>query len=387
MNAEHPLARPADETLQELAQASGSKQLGDLTASTLLGERAALLGLPRPFGGKSCSGASRLLSCDDGCIAVSLPRESDWELLPAWLEADQVDCWLGVQESLRTRSMDRMLDRGRLLGLAVSDASAPPGVTSLGPLKAVNNHAQARARRPVVVDLSVLWAGPLCAQLLGLAGAHVIKVESTTRPDGARLGNQHFYGLLNQGKRSVALNFDDPNQARVLHRLLEGADIVIESSRPRALKQLGVCPDELVNRREGLAWVSITGYGREEPEANWIAFGDDAGAAAGLSYLMKMATGNYEFAGDAIADPLTGIEAAWRAWNAWRGGRSKLISLAMKDVVGWYLSRLGEGSQFIEKFAGWWCAKPATVPTRPITGRVEPLGACTMDVIQEFNLC
>ena len=385
MNAEHPLARPADETLQELAQASGSKQLGDLTASTLLGERAALLGLPRPFGGRSCSGASRLLSSDDGCIAVSLPRESDWELLPAWLESEQIDSWLGVRKSVETQSIERLVDRGRLLGLAISDASAPPGATSLRPLNRTNGDA--RARRPLVVDLSALWAGPLCAQLLWLAGAHVIKVESTTRPDGARLGNQQFYGLLNQGKRSVALNFDDPNQARVLHRLLEGADIVIESSRPRALNQLGVCPDELVNRREGLVWVSITGYGREEREANWIAFGDDAGAAAGLSYLMKMATGNYEFAGDAIADPLTGIEAAWRAWNAWLDGRSELISLAMKDVVGWYLSRLGEESQLIEMFADWWCGKPATVPVRPISGRIEPLGTSTASVIQEFNLC
>lgn len=385
MNTEHPLARPADETLRELAQASGSKRLRDLSASTLLGERAALLGLPRPFGGKSSSGASRLLPCNDGCIAVSLPRESDWELLPAWLESNQVECWLGVEKSLQTQSIDRLVDRGRLFGLAVSDASAPPGVTGLKPIKGVDNHA--RPWRPLVVDLSVLWAGPLCAQLIGLAGAHVIKVESTTRPDGARLGNQHFYGLLNQGKRSVALNFDDPDDVRILYRLLNRADIVIESSRPRALNQLGVCPNELVNRREGLVWVSITGHGREEPEANWIAFGDDAGAAAGLSYLMKMATGNYEFAGDAIADPLTGIEAAWRAWNAWRCGRSELVSLAMKDVVGWYLSRLGEEPQLIEKFAGWWCGKPARVPIRPITVRVEPFGASTASVIREFNPC
>ena len=39
---------------------------------------------------------------------------------------------------------------------------------------------------PLVVDLSALWAGPLCAHLLGLAGARVVKVESLGRPDGAR---------------------------------------------------------------------------------------------------------------------------------------------------------------------------------------------------------
>ena len=59
----------------------------------------------------------------------------------------------------------------------------------------------------------------------------------------------------------------------------------------------------------------------------------------------------------------------------------------MKDVVGWYLSRLGEESQLIEMFADWWCGKPATVPVRPISGRIEPLGTSTASVIQEFNLC
>lgn len=386
MNAEHPLARPADKTLQKLAQATGSRHFGELRAATLLGERAALLGLSRPRGGISCSGASRLLSCNDGCIAVSLPRASDWELLPAWLETQQVKCWQVVHESLETQSVHRMLSRGRLLGLAVAEASAPPGATSLKPINEID-HSRVRAASPLVVDLSALWAGPLCAALLRLAGAKVIKVESTTRPDGARSGHQHFYGLLNQGKRSVALDFDAPEHRRVLHRLLERADVVVESSRPRALNQLGVYPEELVDRRERIVWVSITGYGREKPEANWIAFGDDAGAAAGLSYLMREATGNYEFAGDAIADPVTGVEAAWRAWNAWVNGSSELITLAMKDVVAQKLSRLGGEPRMIELFAHWWCRQPVKVPIRPIIERVDPLGASTADVIREFHLC
>ena len=386
MNAEHPLARPADETLKKLAHATGSKRLGELSASTLLGERAALLGLPRPRLGKSCSGASRLLPCNDGCIAVSLPRASDWELVPAWLESQQVRCWRDVKKALETLSVQRMQDRGRLLGLAVAEAGEPPCATNLKPINGIN-HARAHAQKPLVVDLSALWAGPLCANLLRLAGAEVLKVESTTRPDGTRFGHLNFYGLLNQGKRSLALDFDDREDRRLLHRLLERADMVIESSRPRALNQLGVCPRELVDRRQGLIWVSITGYGREEPGAHWIAFGDDAGAAAGLSSLMREATGNYEFAGDAIADPLTGIEAAWRAWNAWRGGSSQLISLAMKDVVAWNLSRLGEGPQVIEMFARWWCRQTSKVPIRPTAERVEPLGASTVSVTREFNLC
>ena len=44
------------------------------------------------------------------------------------------------------------------------------------------------AAPPRIVDLSALWAGPLCAHLLQLAGASVVKLESTRRPDGARFG-------------------------------------------------------------------------------------------------------------------------------------------------------------------------------------------------------
>ncbi|WRZ90036.1 CoA transferase [Streptomyces sp. NBC_01007] len=50
-----------------------------------------------------------------------------------------------------------------------------------------------------MVDLSALWAGPLCAHLLGLTGARITKVESAARPDGARRGSAEFYRLLHQG--------------------------------------------------------------------------------------------------------------------------------------------------------------------------------------------
>ena len=386
MNAQHPLAGPADETLKELARIAGSKRLNQLDASTLLGERAMLLGLPRPPCGQSYSGASRLLPCNNGWIAVTLPRKSDWELIPAWLERDSDESWQGLQESLQTQSVDRVVERGRLLGLAVAKASIPPHISSLSPVKPTYSYRQ-ESESPLVLDLSALWAGPLCGYLLHLAGARVIKVESTTRPDGARLGNQDFYSLLNQGKRSVAFNFKEIEGRNALRQLIEKADIVIESSRPRALRQLGVLPEELVRKRQCLVWVSITGYGRQEPEANWSAYGDDAGAAAGLCFLMWKATGQYQFAGDAIADPLTGIETAWRAWNAWLGAKSELISPSMKDVVTLNLSRLSQVTELPELLCRWWHNQPLMVSNRPITDTVEAFGDSTDSVFQELKLC
>ena len=59
----------------------------------------------------------------------------------------------------------------------------------------------------MVADLSSMWAGPLCARMLGLAGADIIKVESADRPDGARSGNREFFDWLHAGHRSLSADF------------------------------------------------------------------------------------------------------------------------------------------------------------------------------------
>ena len=61
----------------------------------------------------------------------------------------------------------------------------------------------------IVVDLSALWAGPLCGDLLARAGATVVKVESTQRPDGARRGPAEFFDLLNGRKQIGRARFSE----------------------------------------------------------------------------------------------------------------------------------------------------------------------------------
>jgi crotonobetainyl-CoA:carnitine CoA-transferase CaiB-like acyl-CoA transferase len=124
----------------------------------------------------------------------------------------------------------------------------------------VYTHSARSATTPLVVDLSSLWAGPLCSHLLQLAGARVIKVESSTRLDGARFGSRPFYDLLNSGKQSVALDLSTNSGRQQLQRLLWRADIVIEGSRPRALRQMGIDAEQLVCSVPGLTWVGISEY-------------------------------------------------------------------------------------------------------------------------------
>src|SRR5262249_32580116 len=98
---------------------------------------------------------------------------------------------------------------------------------------------------PRVVDLSALWAGPLCARLLRDAGAHITIVESTARPGPHRDADAH-----------IALDFER-ERTRLL-ALIDAADVVIEASRPRVLRDMGVVPSP------HHTWISITAYGRTD---------------------------------------------------------------------------------------------------------------------------
>jgi crotonobetainyl-CoA:carnitine CoA-transferase CaiB-like acyl-CoA transferase len=143
-----------------------------------------------------------------------------------------------------------------------------------------------------------------------------------------RQGQPAFFALLNHPKRHVAI----PWHRDALLPLIAEADIVIEAARPRALRQLGIDADALVRER-GLIWITITAHGATGEEANWVGFGDDVAVAAGLSAELERVTGRAGFVGDAIADPLTGIEAAACAWHAWAQGRGGRHGIAMRTVV------------------------------------------------------
>ncbi|MGH8461313.1 MAG: CoA transferase [Stenotrophobium sp.] len=328
-----PLAACADGALAALVSLAPADAFDDLNGAGLLAGRAAIAGHARN-GVVSPGGSCRLLTTRDGQIALNLARDDDRALLPAWLEDESVTDGATLDKAVRAQTMHNLVERGRLLGLAVAPVVPPPSrhtpwftVTHQGA------RAATRRARPRVLDLSSLWAGPLCGHLLQRCGAEVIKVESLQRPDGARRGPPEFFDLLNAGKRSVMLDFASVQGRAQLLALIAQADIVIEASRPRALRQMGIHAEALIDEHPGLTWVSLSGYGRGEPQENWIAYGDDASVAAGLSYLMREATGAAVIVGDAIADPLTGLHAALAAWACHRQGRGQLLSLALTDVV------------------------------------------------------
>jgi hypothetical protein len=272
----------------------------------------------------------RILPTVDGHIALSLARPADISLVPALVESDAVgDPWTAVAGWARAMTSDDAAQRIELLGLPggkVPDPSSyepPPDRRSGVVTTALGSRRPSES--PLVVDMTSLWAGPLCAHLLGLRGARVIKVESVGRPDGARRGPTGFFDLLHAGHEQLVLDFGNDDDIKHLRHLMSRADLVLESSRPRALRHLGIDADEVV--REGTCWLSITARGRESAS---IGFGDDVAACAGMvlrehDQLVQV--------GDALADPMSGVAAATAASVALGSDEATLIDVSMIDVV------------------------------------------------------
>ncbi len=318
---------------QELADQVAARTGVGVDATQLLTGRALQMGWG-PRGPVSAGGATRLLGGVDGWCALTLARADDLDAVPALIGADRVDDpWRAVQDMVDGHGVAEVVERARLLGLPAAvlgeSAAAAPRIRTTAPPRH-RPYAQL-----LVVDLSSMWAGPLCGHLLARAGATVVKVESPQRPDGTRAGPVAFYDWMNGGKLSYAVDFDD---AEALRRLLSVADVVIEASRPAALRRRGLGPDA-GESRAGRVWVQITGHGADAPGSDWVAFGDDAAVSGAL---VGYDGGRPVFVGDAIADPLTGLQAADAVTASLSRGGGELIEISMAATAARYAGLGGE---------------------------------------------
>src|SRR5438874_13119407 len=99
----------------------------------------------------------------------------------------------------------------------------------------------------VVIDLSRVLAGPHCTMILGDLGATVIKVEQPGKGDDTRhfgppyvAGESAYYLGLNRNKRSITLDFNNPEHEKRLFELVSTATVLVENFRPGMLGRQGL---------------------------------------------------------------------------------------------------------------------------------------------------
>ncbi|MGW0162558.1 CaiB/BaiF CoA transferase family protein [Mycobacterium sp. NPDC003323] len=124
-----------------------------------------------------------------------------------------------------------------------------------------------------VVSFTHFLQGPSATQMLADLGAHVIKVEPPTGaferswsgPDAYLNGESVFFLLGNRNVGSLVVDLKDPEWVDVVIRLLDEADVLIESFRPGVMDRLGLGWERLRDRNPRLVYCSLSGYGSDGP--------------------------------------------------------------------------------------------------------------------------
>ncbi len=208
-----------------------------------------------------------------------------------------------------------------------------------------------------VIDLTQALAGPYCTMLLGDLGADVVKVEPPGQGDMSRgwgppfVGGESAYFLCtNRNKRGITLNFKTAEGQRIMHQLLEQADVfVVNIPRMESLKQARLDTETLRALNPRLVYCAISGYGHTGPRAGRGGYDVVAQGEAGLMSLTGELEGGPSRFPTPMADISAGIYAAMGILAALlareRTGRGQFVDIALLDSQVAWLANLA-GSYF-----------------------------------------
>tara|TARA_B100000029_G_scaffold510642_1_gene602628 strand:+ start:56 stop:1240 length:1185 start_codon:yes stop_codon:yes gene_type:complete len=192
-----------------------------------------------------------------------------------------------------------------------------------------------------VLDVTQVMAGPFCSMLLCDMGADVIKVEaphgdSSRRMAGSAGDDSAAFNAVNRGKRGIVIDLKTANGGRLLRRLAESADVLVENYRPGVMKKLGLSYEDLKSINPRLIYASISGYGQTGPASGKGGFDLVAQGVSGLMSVTGEPGRPPVKAGIPVTDlgaglfALTGILAALQYRE--RSGQGQHIDSALVDA-------------------------------------------------------
>lgn len=199
----------------------------------------------------------------------------------------------------------------------------------------------------LVADLSRVLAGPYCSMLLADMGATVIKVESSAGDDTrtwvppTKDGVATYYMSINRNKKSIVLDFGNPDDLELVKKLVSKADICLENFKVGGLKKFGLDYESVSKDNPSLVYLSISGFGTAE--GAWLPGYDlIVQAVSGLMSLTGEPDGPPFRAGISVFDVMAGLHgtigvlAALNQRNQTGKGQHievNLLSSAMSGLV------------------------------------------------------
>jgi benzylsuccinate CoA-transferase BbsF subunit len=148
-----------------------------------------------------------------------------------------------------------------------------------------------------VTDFTWAWAGPHGTLLLGILGAEVIKIESSTRLDHSRIRSlaagamktgpdeSPVFNDLNLNKLSITLNLRKDEARDIVHRLVGVSDVVVQNMRPGVLDRLGLGYEDLRTAKPDIIMLSSSVAGATGPEKSYVGYAPNFAALSGSAYV------------------------------------------------------------------------------------------------------
>jgi crotonobetainyl-CoA:carnitine CoA-transferase CaiB-like acyl-CoA transferase len=195
-----------------------------------------------------------------------------------------------------------------------------------------------------VIDLTHVMAGPTCTLMLADMGAHVIKIEKVPGGDDTRRaipptidGESAAFMMMNRNKRGLALDLKSEGGRRVLARLLEDADIVVENYRPGTIQKLGFDYEHLRTTNPGLIYCAVSGFGRGGPYGQRAGLDLTAQAMSGIMSITGEGPGRPPVkCGAPLTDITCGILAAMGILAAYahrlRTGLGQIVETSLLEA-------------------------------------------------------
>jgi len=197
-----------------------------------------------------------------------------------------------------------------------------------------------------IIDISTIVSGPLAASMLGDQGAEVIKIEPPYKGENARVmgpikeGSGALFATVNRSKRSLAMDLKKAESKKIIYKLIESADIIIDNFRPGALDRLGLDFNSIKNFNPRIIQMSITGYGETGPYSKRRVYDPLIQATAGVCDAQSI-DGQPKYMKTLMCDKITSLTAA-QAMTAALFKREKTnngqrVTLSMLDTALYFM--------------------------------------------------
>ncbi len=197
-----------------------------------------------------------------------------------------------------------------------------------------------------IIDISTIVSGPLAASMLGDQGAEVIKVEPPFRGENARFmgpikeGSGALFAVVNRSKRSLALDLKQEESKKIIYKLIESADVIIDNFRPGALERLGLDYESIKKFNSRIIQMSITGYGETGPYSKRRVYDPLIQATAGVCDAQSI-EGQPKYMKTLMCDKITSLTAAQAMTAALykreKTNKGQRVTLSMLDTALYFM--------------------------------------------------